>query len=145
MDTHSKPDRTSLTRPYQPQTRTTSTVVRVCFFGLGMLFFVLGMVGVILPVLPTTPFMILAAACWAKSSRRFHRWLIHHPAFGKLIKDWQERRAIPRYAKYLAWIMMSISCAMLFYRLPIMLWWLAGMVSLVCLATGVWMARLPDA
>lgn len=120
-------------------------LVRVVFLGVGCLFFLLGVIGVFLPFLPTTPFMILAASCFAKSSHRFHLWLTNHPVFGGLLRDWEERRAIPRYAKYLAWTMMSLSCAMLFYRLPQSWWWLAILASLICLATIVWMARLPDA
>lgn len=152
----------SMTNPYKPpkpyqvadnlpsdeiatSTLSRSRVVRAVFFGFGCVFFGLGVVGVFLPVLPTTPFMILAASCFAKSSKRFHLWLMNHPTFGKLLQDWEQRRAIPRYAKYLAWTMMTLSCAMLFYRLPQSWWWLAILTCVVCLATMVWMARLPDA
>lgn len=118
--------------------------MRAVFFVLGCLFFVLGIVGIFLPVLPTTPFMLLTAGCWANSSERFHSWLIHHPQFGKFIQNWQEKRAIPRRAKYFAWTMMTLSCAMLFYRLPNHLW-IAILTSIICFCTMVWMARLPDA
>ncbi|WP_315043931.1 YbaN family protein [Faucicola mancuniensis] len=120
-------------------------MLRWIFFGLGFLFLGLGFVGIFLPVLPTTPFIILATGCFAKSSERFHQWLLNHKTFGKLIKNWQERRAIPRYAKYLAWTMMTLSCAMLFYRLSHEMIWLACTTSTVCLLTTIWMARLPDA
>lgn len=146
----------AMTNPYKPpkpyhdnndgiSTVSRSRVVRAVFFGFGCAFFGLGVVGVFLPVLPTTPFMILAASCFAKSSKRFHLWLMNHPTFGKLLQDWEQRRAIPRYAKYLAWTMMTLSCVMLFYRLPQSWWWLAILTCVVCLATMVWMARLPDA
>jgi len=67
------------------------------------LFFVaLGVVGAFLPILPTTPFIILAAACFARSSPRLEAWLLSHRVFGPLLRDWRERGAIPRHAKLAA-------------------------------------------
>lgn len=62
-----------------------------------------------------------------------------------MLTDWQERRAMPRFAKYLAWGMMGVSSAVLFYRLPSDKLWIAVLTGAICLATGIWMARLPDA
>lgn len=120
-------------------------VVRGGFLCLGFLFLGIGIVGIVLPVLPTTPFVLLATACFAKSSQKFHLWLVNHKTFGSFIRNWHERRAIPRYAKYLAWGMMAISCTMLFYRLSHEMIWLAYAISAICLLTIIWMARLPDA
>ncbi|WP_019519144.1 YbaN family protein [Faucicola boevrei] len=120
-------------------------VIRWFFLCLGFLFLGIGIIGIVLPVLPTTPFVLLATACFAKSSEKFHHWLINHKTFGPLIKNWHERRAIPRYAKYLAWSMMALSCAMLFYRLSHEMIWIACTTSTICLLTTIWMARLPDA
>lgn len=119
--------------------------VRFLFMGLGAVFFVAGFIGIVLPVLPTTPFMLLAAACWAKSSQRFHDWLVNHRVFGQMVIDWHQHRAIPRKAKYLAWTMMTLSCAMLFYRFEAHLQWLAWLTTFICMATAIWMYRLPDA
>ena len=60
---------------------------------------VLGLIGIVVPLLPTTPFILLAAFCFQKGSDRLHRWLINHPRFGPLIADWRERGAIPPKAK----------------------------------------------
>lgn len=68
----------------------------------GFLFLGLGLLGVVLPVLPTTPFLLLAAGCFAKSSPRLHGWLLSHPTFGPPIRNWQENGAISRQAKRLA-------------------------------------------
>jgi len=69
--------------------------------------------GVVLPLLPTTPFVILAAFFASKSSPAFARWLEEHPTFGPAIEEWCARRAIPRKAKLLAFAMMGLSWSML--------------------------------
>lgn len=125
--------------------QTTAAPLRAVFFVLGVLFFALAIVGVILPGMPTTVFVLLAAYCWARSSRRVYAWLLSHRLFGKMIIDWQERRAMPRFAKRLAWTMMAASTAVLAWRLPSERLWVAAVVAAVSLATAIWMARLPDA
>lgn len=116
------------------------------FWGLlGAGFFVLAMVGVVLPVLPTTPFLLLTAGCWAKSSPKFHAWLISHPTFGKLIQDWQQKGAIPRYAKLIAVISLTASSALVFYRMPADKLWLAWSVTGVCVLVAIWLVSRPSA
>ena len=73
--------------------------LRWLFLGLGLFFTGLGFVGAFLPVLPTVPFLIVAAACFARSSTRLETWLLDHPHFGPLLRDWRERGAIPLRAK----------------------------------------------
>lgn len=69
---------------------------------LGLLCVALGAIGIILPLLPTVPFMLLAAFFFARSSERLHYWLISHPTFGPPIVDWQERGAIRPRVKWIA-------------------------------------------
>lgn len=69
---------------------------------LGFVFVALGGVGLVLPVMPTTPFLLVAAACFARSSPRFYDWLLDVHVFGSLIRNWQETRSIPKQAKLLA-------------------------------------------
>lgn len=76
--------------------------MRGLWLGLGGLFLGLGLLGVVLPVLPTTPFLLLAAGCFARSSPRLHGWLLGHPVFGPPIRNWEENGAISRKAKRLA-------------------------------------------
>jgi uncharacterized protein len=79
---------------------------RPVFLALGWLSLGLGFVGVFLPVLPTTPFVLLAAFFFSKSSERMHRWLLAHRVFGPLVRDWQSHGVIRPKAKWLATAMM---------------------------------------
>jgi len=85
------------------------------YLGLGWLFFGLGFIGVFLPVLPTTPFMILALWGFSKGSRRVHHWLYTHPKFGPSLQDWDKYRVIPLKTKITAVSMMSISATFLIF------------------------------
>ena len=75
---------------------------------LGSLFVGLGAIGVIVPGLPTTPFLILAAACYIRSSQRLYDWLISNKRFGPYLKDYREGKGIPRKAKKLAVVMIVV-------------------------------------
>lgn len=102
----------------------------------------LGILGVALPGLPTTPFVLLAAACYAKASPRLHGWLRAHRLFGPMVRDWEAHRSLSRRTKRFAQgsmlVMVSISAWTLRER-PVLL----GVV-LVAAAIGVWVvARIP--
>lgn len=76
--------------------------MRVLWAFCGILSVCFGALGVFLPLLPTVPFMLLAAFCFARSSPRLHDWLMSHPVFGQPVIDWQERGAIARRGKIAA-------------------------------------------
>ena len=76
--------------------------------GLGLLFLLLGGIGVVLPLLPTTPFILLAAACFARSSPRMHRWLLESELFGPMLMDWEQNRCISYKVKWLSISMMTV-------------------------------------
>lgn len=76
--------------------------MRYLYLALGFVFVALGVIGAFLPLLPTTPFLIAAAACFARSSPRLESWLIGHPRFGPVLSSWRKHGAIPRTAKLLA-------------------------------------------
>ena len=69
---------------------------------IGFLFVGLATLGLFLPILPTTPFLLLAAGCLAKSSEKWHRWLLGNPTYGPLLRNWQERRCISYKMKIIA-------------------------------------------
>lgn len=107
----------------------------------GGLSLLLGVIGIFLPLLPTTPFVLLAAFCFARGSVRYEAWLVAHPRFGPMIRQWRTSRAVPLRAKQAAWTMMAISSiisALIMPRLP----WLP---ALCCAAVGLWLWRLPTA
>ena len=76
--------------------------MRLIWLGGGFGALLLGVIGAVLPVIPTTPFILLAAACFSKGSPRWHRWLREHPHFGTMVRNWEEHRGIGRRAKVLA-------------------------------------------
>jgi uncharacterized membrane protein YbaN (DUF454 family) len=77
-------------------------MVRALLIVLGFLFVGLAAVGIALPGLPTTPFLLLAAACFARSSERFYQWLLGNRVFGPMIRDWRETRSMSRRSKAIA-------------------------------------------
>jgi uncharacterized membrane protein YbaN (DUF454 family) len=81
-------------------------VLRIAWSALGLLFVGIGAVGVVLPGLPTTPFLLLAAACFARGSTRLERWLLADPLFGPLLVEFRANRAVPLRAKALALVLM---------------------------------------
>lgn len=81
--------------------------LRPVYFALGILFLGLGIIGVFLPILPTTGPLLLAAYFLARSSERIHTWLMTHPRFGKLIRDFQEGRGLPFRTKVTAVVAMT--------------------------------------
>lgn len=89
---------------------------RYLFLGLGWLFLVLGVIGIVVPLLPTTPFLILTAICFSKGSEAMHRWLLNHKIFGPPIDDWNRRGAIRTKYKLLTTAMMTISALFIFSR-----------------------------
>lgn len=109
--------------------------VRYVLLAVGWLSVVLGVIGIFVPVLPTTPFLLLAAACFVRSSRRFYLWLVNHRHLGPWIRDYLEGNGIPLkgkvYAIGLMWASIGLSC----YLVPLP-WARAFMLTSAVLVTA---------
>lgn len=120
-----------------------SLVVRWVFALLGTLFMILGVAGIFLPVLPTTPFLLLAAACYARASSRIYHWLLNHGVLGPIILEWRRHRSMPYRAKRvaLALIALSFTVSIVFF-VPYWQGQLAmGLSGMVLFA---WVYRIPS-
>lgn len=114
--------------------------VRLLWLLAGVLALGTGIVGIVLPLLPTTPFVLLAAFCFARGCQRCELWMLQHPRFGPMLRDWHESHAVPLTAKQLAWAMMLVSSLMGWYFLTGYLRWVpAG----CCAVAGLWLWSLP--
>lgn len=84
---------------------------RLVLIGLGFIFVGLGILGAFLPILPTTPFLLFTAACFARSSKKFYNWLLNHKIFGSYIRNYREQRGITLRGKILSlsimWLVMG--------------------------------------
>lgn len=126
-----------------PPAKSLGRVWRAVAWIAGSCSLVLAVLGLFLPVLPTTPFLLLTAACWARASPRLHHWLLSHPRFGPLLDQWQRHRSLPRRAKRAAIAMLSLSLGGSIYLVRAMPW-LQVLLLAVGVAVGTWLWRLPD-
>jgi hypothetical protein len=106
----------------------------------GWLALVIGLIGVFLPLLPTTPFVLVAAWCFSRGSPRVERWLLEHPRLGPVVRDWREHHAVPLPAKQFATVMMAISSLGAIFLLPMPWSWLP---AIVCTGAAIALWRLP--
>lgn len=86
-----------------------SLIVRLLFIGLGTVLLLIGIATVLVPVLPTMPILLTAAACYARASARFYNWLLNHRYFGPAILEWREHRSIPFRLKCGSIAMMALT------------------------------------
>lgn len=102
----------------------------------------LGLIGIVVPGLPTVPFVLLAGYAAARGSARLHRWLHTHRQFGPIIRDWERSGAVSRRAKRLAVGMMAACALIMFLTAPA--WWMAAMGTAVMAVVAVWLWRRPE-
>ena len=102
----------------------------------------LGLLGIVVPGLPTAPFVLLAAFAAARGSRRLHGWLLAHRQFGPMIRDWQAGGAVSRRSKRLASAMMGMSAILMLLLLPDPRMAVPGIVIMAIVVTWLW--RRPE-
>ncbi|MBF0323814.1 MAG: YbaN family protein [Alphaproteobacteria bacterium] len=122
-------------------------LLRPLLIAAGWLCVGLGVAGIFLPVLPTTPFLLLALWAFARSSPRFHHWLLTHRWFGPVLQDWERHRVIPIRAKLLA--VAGMSGGMIWVTFFSAAPWYAAALMGVTVAYGAWFvlgkpSRRPD-
>lgn len=112
--------------------RQPSHLARVLYGIGGSVALLLGVIGIFLPGLPTTPFILVAAACFAKASPRVHQWMLQHRLLGPILRNWEEHRSVTRGTKYVAIISMVL-------MMGISLWTFAGQpwIQILLLALGL--------
>jgi uncharacterized membrane protein YbaN (DUF454 family) len=95
----------------------------------------LGVVGAFLPILPTTPFLLVAAWAASRGSPKLHRWLYEHPRFGSALIAWEEKRAVSTAAKWTACIFMSLSWGIMYWQTETLIVPVMTAVLFVCVGT----------
>jgi uncharacterized membrane protein YbaN (DUF454 family) len=119
------------------------SVKRMLFVLVGTLFLAIGFIGIIVPVLPTTPLLLLAAACYLRGSERLHRWMINNRIFGEFIRNYTEGRGIKPGQKAVTlaflWMTISFSALYLIENLPVRI-----LLFLIATAVSVHVLALPS-
>jgi uncharacterized membrane protein YbaN (DUF454 family) len=120
-----------------------SPIVRALLVACGVLAVLLGIVGIFLPVLPTTPFLLLAAARFARASPRLYHALAQSRTFGPYLREWRQHRSVPWRAKMFALGLMSVSIAVstIFFVKPM---WAKALLVALGVAVGAWLYRIPS-
>ena len=116
--------------------------LRIVLLATGSISIVLGVLGIFLPVLPTTPFLLLAAACYVRSSESFYSWLISHPVLSKYILAYLDGRGIPRKAKRYTLITMWLTMGLSMLVVP--LWQVRILLLCTGFAVSTYIWRLPE-
>ncbi|QDX80801.1 hypothetical protein B9N43_05820 [Denitratisoma sp. DHT3] len=118
-----------------------SRLVRWLYLGAGTVALLLGLIGALLPVLPTTPFVLLAAACFARGSIHIHDWLLRNRLAGPIIREWQEYRAMDRRVKRWAFLLMGVSFTGSILMMPSS--WHRLMLLGLAIVAGITLWRVP--
>ncbi len=118
-----------------------SRLVRGLYLALGIVALVLAVLGAVLPVLPTTPFVLLAAACFARGSEHFHDRLLANRFAGPLIREWREHHSIPRRVKRWVYLLMALSFGSSILLMPAV--WQQVMLAVLGIVLAVFIWRIP--
>jgi len=125
------------------ETNTRQKIVRALFFVAGSVSLALGTIGIVLPLLPTTPLLLLALACYCRSSKRMTKWVLSNKYFGSYIRRYKEGKGIPIKTKIVAlaalWITISYSAFFIVNN-----WWIVQLILFaIAIAVSIHIIRLP--
>ena len=111
--------------------------MRIILLSLGLLCVGLAFIGIFIPGIPTTPFLIVALWAFAQSSKKFHAWLLNHKRFGTVLRNWESHKVVPKKAKILMVILQITAVAMIQYSLNNIFITIGLAVLLLCVASYV--------
>ncbi|WP_273722437.1 YbaN family protein [Bartonella sp. AU18XJBT] len=117
--------------------------LRICYYIAGWIMVILGIIGVVLPIMPTVPFLLVASWCFTRSSPRFHQWLNNHRIFGPPIKRWEEKKAISPFIKVFAMISMTGGFLSFFVMVHPPLW-ISLLVAVILLLIAIYIGTRPS-
>lgn len=118
------------------------TIIQWSLIVLGWIWVALAVLGIFLPLLPTTPFLLLASACFMRGSPKMEAWLKNHPKFGPILRDWQQQGAIDKKVKRRAAFFIVASFTLSIVLVPEI--WHKGMLFLMASVLLFWFLRLPE-
>lgn len=116
-------------------------LIRPLLIAAGSIAVALGIAGIFLPLVPTTPFLLLAAACYVRSSPRLYRWLMNHPWTGDYIRDYREKRGLPLRTKILLVLLLWATVFWSAHQLPHP--WVRALLTIVAVVIPIVIMRLP--
>jgi len=115
---------------------------KIILISLGWLCVSLGFIGIFIPGIPTTIFLIIALWAFTKSSKKLRYWLLHHKKFGPILKNWQEHKVVPRRAKILMVVLMIFASILFYYSLQKLFLTIGLIIILVLVA--IYVISLPS-
>ena len=116
--------------------------MRIFLLVVGGISLALGIIGIFLPIMPTTPFLLLTAACYVRSSERFYRWLVSHPVLSKYILSYLDGKGVPRKVKYYTTLPLWVSLIVSSVIVPI--WQVRVLLILIGVSVTIYIWRLPE-
>ena len=122
--------------------RSLSKPIRILLITLGILSLIFGIIGIFLPVWPTTPFLLVSAACFARGSQRFYDWLLNNPLFGEYIRNYREGKGVEKKHRRIALITLwgTILISSIFF---VESWWIRAGLLLIAFIVSVHLFKLP--
>jgi uncharacterized membrane protein YbaN (DUF454 family) len=118
-----------------------SLPVRAVLVVVGTTALVIGVIGIVVPVLPTTPFLLVAAACYARSSTRLYAWLLGQPSLGRIVAEWRRSRSLPPGVKARALLIVALTFAVSIVLVDTL--FLQLLLVVVGVILGVFLWRIP--